>query len=344
VKPEIAIIVPCLNEEVAIGQVVDAFRRHLPECVVFVYDNGSTDRTVEVARSHGAIVRSEPLKGKGNVVRRMFADVEADVYVMVDGDSTYDAAAAPALIQKLLAESLDMVTGTRVEQGEAAYRRGHRFGNWLLTTLVAKIFGQRSSDMLSGYRVMSRRFVKTFPALSEGFEIETELTVHALQLRLPIADVPTSYADRPRGSASKLSTFKDGFRILKTIGHLVREEIPLPFFGMIGLLLAVTSVAIAWPVFAEYARSGLVPRLPTAVLATGLALAAMLAFMCGLILGTVTRARNELKRLHYLGSSIRFRPAAASRQGEAALASPTSGALIRAAGARSIAAEDPRGA
>ena len=309
-NPEIAVVVPCLNEEVAIGQVVDAFRRHLPSCVVFVYDNGSTDRTVEVARAHGAVVRSEPLKGKGNVVRRMFADVEADVYVMVDGDATYDASAAPALIDKLLQESLDMVTGTRVEQGEAAYRRGHRFGNWLLTTLVARIFGKRSSDMLSGYRVMSRRFVKTFPALSAGFEIETELTVHALQLRLPIADVPTNYADRPRGSASKLSTFRDGFRILNTIGQLVREEIPMQFFGAIGLVLSITSVATAWPVFVEYSRSGLVPRLPTALLATGLALVAVLSFMCGLILGTVTRARNELKRLHYLSSSIRFRPAA----------------------------------
>jgi hypothetical protein len=193
-----------------------------------------------------------------------------------------------------------------VEQGEAAYRRGHRFGNWLLTTLVAKIFGKRSSDMLSGYRVMSRRFVKTFPALSSGFEIETELTVHALQLRLPIADVPTAYADRPRGSASKLSTFKDGFRILNTIAQLVREEIPLQFFGAVGLLLTLASVAVATPVIVEYAHSGLVPRLPTAVLATGLMLIAALAFVCGLILGTVTRARNELKRLHYLATSIRI--------------------------------------
>jgi glycosyltransferase involved in cell wall biosynthesis len=305
VTPNIAVIVPCLNEEVAIGQVIDRFRASLPGAVIFVYDNGSTDRTVEVARAHGAVVRIEPLRGKGNVVRRMFADVEADVYVMVDGDATYEAEAAPALVGKLLAESLDMVTGTRVEEGEGAYRRGHRFGNWLLTTLVAKIFGKRSSDMLSGYRVMSRRFVKTFPALSAGFEIETELTVHALQLRLPIADVPTRYADRPRGSSSKLSTFKDGFRILRTIAQLVREEIPLQFFGAIGLVCALSSVAVAVPVFVEYSRSGLVPRLPTAVLATGLGLVAALAFVCGLILGTVTKARNELKRLHYLGASIR---------------------------------------
>jgi hypothetical protein len=240
----------------------------------------------------------------------MFADVEADVYVMVDGDATYDAAAAPALIERLLEGSLDMVTGTRVEDGANAYRRGHRFGNWLLTTLVAKIFGERSSDMLSGYRVMSRRFVKSFPALSAGFEIETELTVHALQLRLPIADVPTRYGDRPLGSASKLSTFKDGFRILKTIAQLVREEIPLQFFGAIALLLAIAALALAVPIALEYERSGLVPRLPTAVLATGLMLSSFLAFMCGLILSTVTRARNELKRLHYLSTSIRFSPRA----------------------------------
>jgi glycosyltransferase involved in cell wall biosynthesis len=305
-KPEIAIIVPCLNEEAAIAKVIDDFRRHVPDCVVFVYDNGSKDRTVDVARERGAIVRVEPLKGKGNVVRRMFADIEADVYVMVDGDATYDAAAAPALIDKLLRESLDMVTGTRVEQGEKAYRRGHRFGNWLLTTLVAKIFGERSTDMLSGYRVMSRRFVKSFPALSAGFEIETELTVHALQLRLPIADEPTNYGDRPEGSTSKLSTFKDGFRILKTIGQLVREEIPMPFFGCIGLLLALASIGVSIPVLLDYERTGLVPRLPTAVLATGLMLSAFLSFAVGLILGTVTRARNELKRLHYLSTSIRF--------------------------------------
>ncbi len=305
-NPEIAVIVPCLNEEAAIGQVIDGFRKHLPGCVIFVYDNGSRDRTVEVARARGAVVRVEPLKGKGNVVRRMFADVEADVYVMVDGDATYDCAAAPALIEKLLGESLDMVTGTRVEQGEKAYRPGHRFGNWLLTTLVGKIFGERSSDMLSGYRVMSRRFVKSFPALAAGFEIETELTVHALQLRLPIVDVPTQYGDRPEGSASKLSTFKDGFRILKTIGQLVREEIPLQFFGVIGLLLSIGAVALAVPVILEYESTGLVPRLPTAVLATGLMLTGFLCFFCGLILSTVTRARNELKRLHYLSTSIRF--------------------------------------
>lgn len=301
-----AVMVPCLNEGATIGDVISTFRMAIPECTVFVYDNGSTDGTPDIARAAGAVVRIEPLKGKGNVVRRMFADVEADVYVMVDGDSTYDAGAAANLIHKLLSESLDMVTGVRVETDAAAYRRGHRFGNWLLTTLVARIFGKRSSDMLSGYRVMSRRFVKSFPALSSGFEIETELTVHALQLRLPIADVNTDYGERPVGSSSKLSTFKDGFRILNTIFQLVREEIPMFFFSCIAGLLAVGAIGISIPLFMEYTRSGLVPRLPTAVLATGLALMAALSLMCGLVLGTVTRARNELKRLHYLGCSIRI--------------------------------------
>jgi glycosyltransferase involved in cell wall biosynthesis len=305
-KPQVAIIVPCLNEEVAIGMVVDQFRQRVADCIVFVYDNGSTDGTVRVAREHGAVVRSEPLKGKGNVVRRMFADVEADIYVMVDGDATYDASVAPQLIDRLLTESLDMVTGTRVAEGEGAYRAGHKFGNWLLTTLVARIFGSRSSDMLSGYRVMSRRFVKTFPALSKGFEIETELTVHALQLRLPIVDMPTRYMDRPRGSSSKLSTFRDGFRILNTIAQLVREEIPVQFFSAIALLLFIAAGLLSLPIFIEYSRTGLVPRLPTAVLVTGLTLLGALSFACGLILGTVTRSRNELKRLHYLASTIRF--------------------------------------
>jgi hypothetical protein len=306
VTPKVAILVPCLNEEAAIGQVVGAFRAALPDSIIFVFDNGSTDSTAAVAAGHGAIVRREPLRGKGNVVRRMFADIEADIYVMVDGDATYDAGAAPVMIEKLIRESLDMVTGTRVEDGDEAYRAGHRFGNWLLTTLVTTIFGKRSNDMLSGYRVMSRRFVKTFPALSSGFEIETELTVHALQLRLPIADYPTRYGGRPPGSASKLSTFKDGARILRMITQLVREEIPLQFFGGMGLLAALASALVAAPVLVDYAETGLVPRLPTAVLATGLMLMSMLAFVCGLILATVTRARNELKRLHYLSSSIRF--------------------------------------
>ena len=307
-EPRIAVLLPCLNEEVAIGQVIDGFRRQLPNATIFVYDNGSTDSTMEAARRHGAVVRLEPLKGKGNVVRRMFADVEADVYVMADGDDTYDASVAPEMVKQLLSDSLDMVSGVRVEKVAAAYRPGHRFGNRLLTTLVSRIFGNRSSDMLSGYRVMSRRFVKSFPALSAGFEIETELTVHALQLRVPIAERPTAYRDRPAGSESKLRTISDGVRILRTIVQLVREEIPMFFYGTIGVLFALASGLVAVPVVMEYTRSGLVPRLPTAVLATGLMIVGVLSIFCGLILTAVTRSRNEIKRLHYLATSIRFTP------------------------------------
>ena len=304
--PRVAVIIPCLNEEAAIPIVIESFRESLPDANILVYDNGSTDNTMAVAAEAGAVVRLEPLKGKGNVVRRMFADVEADIYVMVDGDDTYDAAAAPELIEKLVTESLDMVTGVRVEEKSEAYRTGHKFGNWLLTSIVARIFGNRSGDMLSGYRVMSRRFVKSFPALSTGFEIETELTVHALQLRVPIADVPTRYKDRPEGSDSKLNTVRDGIRILRTIAQLVKEEIPFRFFGILGVVFAAVSVILAIPIIEEYARSGLVPRFPTAILATGLMIVGVLSIFCGLILDTVTRSRNTLKRLHYLSKSIRY--------------------------------------
>jgi glycosyltransferase involved in cell wall biosynthesis len=304
---DVAILVPCFNEEASIGKVVEDFKRYVPGCNVFAYDNASTDRTLEVAAAAGAIVRSEPLPGKGNVVRRMFADVEADVYVLVDGDDTYDAASAPLLIRKLMSESLDLVTGTRVETSQQAYRRGHRFGNWLLTTLVAQLFGNRFTDMLSGYRVLSRRLVKSFPILSVGFEIETELTVHALQLRVPIAEVPTPYNDRPVGSQSKLRTVSDGIRILTTIVRLVKEERPFYFFGVVGLVLGAASLAAGFPVVVEYLRTGLVPRLPTAVLATGLALLGFLSLVCGLILDTVTKGRIEQKRMHYLSFPIRLR-------------------------------------
>jgi len=304
---DVAILVPCFNEEAAIGKVVEDFKRHVPGSNVFVYDNASTDRTSEVAAAAGAIVRREPLPGKGNVVRRMFADVEADVYVLVDGDDTYDAASAPLLVRKLVTESLDLVTGARVETSNQAYRHGHRFGNWLLTTLVAYLFGNRFSDMLSGYRVLSRRLVKSFPALSAGFEIETELTVHALQLRVPIAEVETPYKDRPPGSQSKLRTVHDGVRILSTIIRLVKEERPFYFFGVVGLVLGAASLAAGFPVVVEYTRTGLVPRLPTAVLATGLALLGFLSLVCGLILDTVTKGRLEQKRMHYLSISIRRR-------------------------------------
>ena len=304
--PQVAVIVPCLNEEAAIGKVVTDFRAALPDALIFVYDNGSTDGTAEAARKAGAVVRSEHLRGKGNVVARMFADIEADVYVMVDGDDTYDAASAPGLIQLLLAESLDMVNGAREEKSQAAYRRGHRFGNRLLTGLVAWFFGERLNDMLSGYRIMSRRFVKSFPALASGFETETELTVHALQLRLPIGERMTPYRERPPASSSKLRTIPDGIRIMRLIIRLVREERPLEFFAAVAGLLMLASLILAIPVLTEYWRTGLVPRLPTAVLSTGLMLLAFLSLMSGLILATVTRGRVESKRLQYLSIPIRI--------------------------------------
>jgi glycosyltransferase involved in cell wall biosynthesis len=304
-SPQVAVLVPCLNEEVAIPKVIADFRRHLPDALIFVYDNGSTDRTSEVAQAAGAIVRREPLKGKGNVVRRMFADIEADIYVLVDGDDTYDAASAPALIQRLIEDALDMVNGAREEKSEAAYRRGHRFGNRMLTGMVAYFFGERMSDMLSGYRIMSRRFVKSFPALSTGFETETELTVHALELRLPIAEVMTPYRERPPASSSKLRTIPDGIRIMRLIIRLIREERPLEFFSGMAGLLAIVSIVLAVPVIGDYLRTGLVPRLPTALLSTGLMLISFLSLACGLILSTVTRGRMEAKRLKYLSIPIR---------------------------------------
>ena len=299
-EPTVAVLIPCYNEEAAVGRVVKDFRAALPDAVIYVYDNNSRDRTALVAAEAGAIVRHESLQGKGNVVRRMFADVEADVYVMVDGDDTYHAASAPALIHRLLSEHLDMVNAARVTQVEAAYRPGHRFGNLMLTSLVSFVFGRRTADMLSGYRVFSRRFVKSFPTLVAGFEIETELTVHALELRMPIAEVATPYKDRPPGSVSKLSTFKDGFRILFMIGKLVKEERPLEFFSFAALLLALLSMALAAPIFMTYLETGLVPRLPTAILSMGLMILAFLAIACGLILETVTRGRREMKRMAYL--------------------------------------------
>lgn len=297
----IAVILPCYNEEKAIGRVIDDFRKNLPEAVIYVFDNNSTDRTAEVARAAGASVVHVAQKGKGNVVRRMFADVEADIYLMTDGDCTYDVSVARQLTEKLLAENLDMVVGCRVDAGESAnYRRGHRFGNRLLTGSVRRIFGGEFSDMLSGYRVFSRRFVKSFPALASGFEIETELTVHALELRMPCGEVDTVYGARPEESESKLSTYRDGFRILKTIMRLYRVERPLQFFSTLSLFLALVAVGFAIPLLPEYLDTGLVPRLPTAILSTGLMLAALLAFGCGLVLDNVTRGRQELRRIAYL--------------------------------------------
>lgn len=296
----IAVILPCYNEEAAIGRTVRDFRAALPQAQVYVYDNNSKDRTAAVARQAGAIVRSEIRQGKGNVMRRMFADVEADIYVLADGDDTYDASAAPALIRKLINEGLDIVTGKRVHTEAAAYRAGHVWGNRMLTGLTAMLFNVRLGDMLSGYRVMSRRFVKSFPFTAEGFGIETELTVHAVRLLMPMAEVETAYKERPPGSVSKLSTFRDGFKILFTIAHLIREERPFLFFSTIAFLFAVTSAALGTSIVLEFLRTGLVPRLPTAVLATGLMLVAFLSLMSGLILDTVTRGRWATKRLAYL--------------------------------------------
>ena len=296
----IAVLIPCLNEASGIASVVAGFRAQLPDAVVYVYDNASTDQTEAEARKAGAAVRLEPMRGKGNVVRRMFADVEADVYVLVDGDGTYDASSAGAMIKLLVDRQLDMVCGKRIESGPLAYRHGHRLGNRVLTGLVATLFGDSVTDILSGYRVMSRRFVKSFPALSKGFETETELTVHALDLRVPIAEVATPYGARSAGSASKLNTWRDGWRILKTIARLVKEERPFAFFVSIGAIVALTSIALAVPLLVEFLHTGLVPRIPTAVLSTGLMLVACLSMVCGLILDTVTRGRRELKRMHYL--------------------------------------------
>jgi len=297
----IAVILPCYNEEQAIVKVINEFQDALPEAVIYVFDNNSTDRTAEVARTAGANVAHVELKGKGNVVRRMFADVEADIYLMTDGDCTYDVSVVRSLVNKLLAENLDMVVGCRVDRGEAEnYRRGHRFGNQLLTGSVRRIFGGQFTDMLSGYRVFSRRFVKSFPTMARGFEIETELTVHALELRMPCGEVETAYGSRPEESESKLSTYRDGFRILKTIGRLYMIERPLQFFSILSAILALVSVAIALPLLPEYLATGLVPRFPTAILATGLMISALLAFGCGLLLDNVTRGRQELKRLSYL--------------------------------------------
>jgi glycosyltransferase involved in cell wall biosynthesis len=296
----VAVLVPCYNEEAAVAAVVRDFRAALPDAAIYVYDNNSRDRTVEVARAAGAIVRTEPLQGKGNVVRRMFADIEADVYVLVDGDATYHAASAPIMVDKLLAERLDMVVGCRKDSEEAAYRAGHRFGNALFTGSVARLFGNRFTDILSGYRVFSRRFVKSFPALATGFEIETELTVHALELRMPIAEMDTPYGARPAGSQSKLSTYRDGFRIMRMMMALFKDERPLQCFSIVFGVLAALSLALALPVIRTYMETGLVPRFPTAILATGIMLLGFLSLTCGFILDTVTHGRREMKRLSYL--------------------------------------------
>jgi glycosyltransferase involved in cell wall biosynthesis len=299
-RQRVAVLVPCFNEETAIAQVVQDFRAALPQAAVYVYDNNSTDGTVEAARAAGAVVRRETHQGKGNVVRRMFSDIDADVYVLVDGDATYHAPSAPAMIALLLEDRLDMVVAARVHEDEAAYRRGHVAGNRLLTGFVDTVFGATFTDILSGYRAFSRRFVKSFPVLSGGFEIETELTVHALELELPVAEIRTPYYARPEGSESKLSTWRDGFRILGTILKLYRSERPLKFFLSIGIALAAMSLGFAVPIVIHFIEYGNVPRLPTAILSMGLMLAAYVSIAAGLILDTVTRGRREVKLLAYL--------------------------------------------
>jgi glycosyltransferase involved in cell wall biosynthesis len=305
----VAVLIPCYNEETAIESVVRDMHAALPEAQIYVFDNNSRDRTVEVARSAGALVRHVPQQGKGNVVRRMFADVDADVYVLVDGDDTYDAASAPRMVARLLDQDLDMVVAGRVSDEKAAYRSGHRLGNRLFTGFVAWLFGPGFTDILSGYRVFSRRFVKSFPALASGFEIETELTVHALGLRMPVEEMATPYKARPEGSVSKLNTYRDGFRILKTVVKLFQRERPLAFYGSISVILATVALTLSIPLFFTYLETGLVPRYPTAILAAAVMVVAALSAVCGVILDTVSLGRHEMKRLTYLGIATKRVPA-----------------------------------
>jgi len=299
-KARIAVLVPCYNEQATISEVVRDFRAQLPRADIHVYDNNSNDGTAQAAQAAGAIVHSERRQGKGNVVRRMFADVDADVYVLVDGDGTYDAASAPKMADQLLEENLDMVVGCRAHAQREAYRRGHRFGNIMLTRFVAWLFGKSFTDILSGYRVFSRRFVKSFPALSKGFETETELTVHALELRMPVGEVETPYGVRPQGSVSKLSTYRDGLRILRLILGLYKHERPLQFFAALAFVLAAAAIGLMVPVIIEWLETGLVRRFPTAILSTGIVILASLSLTAGVILETVTRGRQEVRRLIYL--------------------------------------------
>ena len=299
-QPRIAVLLPCYNEEAAIADTIAGFRTALPDATIHVYDNNSADRTVELARAAGAVVRTERQQGKGHVVRRMFADIDADVYVMADGDLTYDPKAAPEMVRMLLTDQLDMVVGTRQHEAVDAYRGGHVIGNRLFTGLLSGLFGRSFTDIFSGYRVFSRRFAKSFPVLSAGFEIETEMSVHALELRMPVGEIETAYGARPEGSASKLSTYRDGWRILRTIGTLYRIERPVLFYGGVGTLLLIVAILLAAPLVLTYLDTGLVPRFPTAILVTGMTIIAVLCWFAGLILDTVTRGRREMRRLAYL--------------------------------------------
>lgn len=298
----IAVLLPCRNEELTIGKVVSDFKKALPDAEIYVYNNRSTDNTVKEAESAGALVYHEHQPGKGNVVRRMFADIEADIYILADGDDTYEVDAVRGLIEKLVNEKLDMVVGTRrvAANTPEAYRPGHQWGNLFLTGFVQFLFGARLVDMLSGYRVFSRRFVKSFPALSNGFEIETELTIHTLELKIPFAEEPTLYGSRPPGSNSKLRTFTDGWRVLGTALLMFKEVRPFLFFGIFAIVLACISLGLATPVVIEFWETGLVPKFPTAILSASIMLLAFLSLTCGLILDSVARGRREVKRMIYL--------------------------------------------
>ena len=298
--PRIAVILPCYNEEPAIRATVLGFRQALPTASIVVYDNASTDRTSEVAREAGAFVRSETRRGKGNVIRRAFADIDADIYVVADGDGTYDAAVAPRLVRLLVDESLDMVVGTRLHSEKEAYRAGHVAGNWLFNQVVARLFDKGLSDIFSGYRVLSRRFVKSFPCMSEGFEIEAEMSIHALQLRMPVREAPTHYSKRVAGTVSKLNTWRDGFRILRHVLRLQRLHRPRRFFGSLGVATILLALLLALPVFSTFLQSGQVPRFPTAILAMGMVLLGALVAFVGLILESSSQLALETKRLSYL--------------------------------------------
>jgi glycosyltransferase involved in cell wall biosynthesis len=296
----IAVLIPCYNEAIAVGRVVSEFRAALPDATIYAYDNNSTDDTIAVARHAGAIVRRESRQGKGNVVRRMFADIEADVYILVDGDDTYDAAAAPKLVSTLIDDDLDFVNGARFNRSSQAYRFGHRFGNVMLTQIVRLIFGRNFSDMLSGYKILSRRFVKSFPATSSGFETETEIVVHALELRMPCAELVTAYGERPEGSSSKLRTVQDGIKILFFIARLIKNERPFQLFALVGALLILAAFILGFPILLNFLETGLVPRFPTVILCAGLVIVGVICFFSALILDMTTRTRQELKRLAYL--------------------------------------------
>lgn len=298
----VAILVPCYNEATTVAKVVADFKLALPHATVYVYDNNSKDNTSAIALAAGAVVMHEPLQGKGNVVRRMFSDITADVYVMVDGDDTYDASVAPAMVQRLVDGQLDCINAVRHSTAIEAYRQGHEFGNWMLTTIVAKLFGRATRDMLTGYRVFSHKFVKSFPVVSKGFEIETELTVHTLELRMRSEDFDTNYGARPEGSVSKLSTYKDGFKILWMIFKLIKLERPALFFNTFGVVAVLLALALFLPVLSDYLHTGLVPRLPTAILSAFIVMLGILSAVCGLILTSVTQGRREIKQLSFLAT------------------------------------------